>query len=203
MQKTISVMVAVCIAAGGATGAAAQSPGGDPAAFTGPYAGLEAGLHEHHFFLRETFPSGATSEGRYYRSWGLGGGAFVGHDWKLSPTIRLGGEAGISVGGKTDEARFGNGSYYAQHPRYGYRVTGRAGIVLGGDTLLYGTFGYGGHRYRLDNPAGVFGGHEWGSSFTVGGGVEYRMSRHVGLRLDFRHLDNQMSHLLIGVPIRF
>lgn len=55
--------------------------------------------------------------------------------------------------------------------------------------------------HRLDNRAGVSDVHEWGRSTTIGGGVEYRMSRRIGLRPDFRHVDNQMSHLLIGVPI--
>lgn len=33
------------------------------------------------------------------------------------------------------------------------------------------------------------------------GGVEYRAGARVGVRLDFRRLDNQMSHLLVGVPV--
>jgi hypothetical protein len=43
----------------------------------------------------------------------------------------------------------------------------------------------------------------WGSSFVVGGGVEHRLSARAGVRLDFKHLDNQMSQLLLGVPFRF
>src|SRR6188768_763138 len=170
--------------------------------FAGAYAGVEVGAHEHHIYIEETPPSGST-QGRYYRAWGVGGGAFAGHDWAVSSRIRLGVEAGISLGGSNPQAYFSDGSSYSQHPQWGYRATGKAGYLLSDKLMAYGTFGYGGHKYRIENQARVAGVHEWGSSFTVGAGFEYRLTRDVGLRLDFRHLDNQMSHILVGIPIRF
>ena len=171
--------------------------------FTGFYAGPEAGLHEHHFFIEEFDPARQVSQGRYYRGWGLGGGAFAGFDHAIRPRLRIGAEAGISVGGNSPEAYFPDGSFYIAQPRYGYRVTARAGYVASDRLLAYASFGYGGHRYRLRINGVRADGNEWGSSFTIGGGVEYRVSERVGVRVDFRHLDNRMSHLLIGVPIRF
>jgi outer membrane immunogenic protein len=175
----------------------------DASAFTGAYAGPELGAHEHHVFIETTaLPRGATTA-RYYRAWGVGGGAFAGYDVAIAPRIRLGLEAGISLGGQNPTANFADGTFYTQRPRYGFRGTARAGYILGDRLLAYGTFGYGGHRYRLGGNANISDAHEWGSSFTIGAGFEYRASRRVGVRLDFRHLDNQMSHLLVGVPIRF
>jgi outer membrane immunogenic protein len=180
--------------------ASAQSD--DPVkAFAGGYAGVEVGLHEHHFFIEQTDATGRR-QGRYYRSWDLGGGGFAGYDHAVAPRVRLGGEVGISLGGGNPVAQLPTGTY-SQHPQWGYRATARVGYLLGSRTLAYGSFGYGGHRYRIDNHAGVLDAHSWGSSFTIGAGVEHRLSDRAALRLDFRHLDNSMSHLLIGVPIRF
>lgn len=192
------------IHSGGAT-AAGPNPeaAGGRSPFTGLYAGPEAGGHEHHFYLEVTDPGTGETQGRYYRGWGLGGGAFIGRDFELSPRLRAGIEAGISVGGNNPVARFSDGTDYTQRPRYGVRITGKAGYMLNRRLIAYGTFGYGGHRYRLAGSAVVGNAKDWGSSFTIGAGLEYRATDRVGVRLDFRHLDNQMSHLLVGVPIRF
>lgn len=171
--------------------------------FTGAYAGPELGAHEHHFYINVTDLRTNQTEGRYYRAWGVGGGAFAGYDFAVAGRVRLGVEAGVSVGGNNPVARFPDGTTYTQHPRFGYRATAKAGYLLGDRLLTYGTFGYGGHRYRLGGTAEVADAHEWRSSFTIGAGFQYRVSRRVDLRLDFRHLDNSMSHILIGVPVRF
>ena len=193
-------------------GAIAQTTSADPdgagetraaAPFTGSYAGVELGGHEHHFYLNVTNLQTGRITSRYYRGWGFGGGAFVGHEFLVKPRVRVGVEAGISLGGNNPVAHLPDGTFYTQHPRYGYRATGRVGYLLRENLMVYGTFGYGGHNYRLEGSAHVQDAHEWGSSFTVGAGVQYRLTENVGIRLDFRHLDNQMSHLLIGLPIRF
>ncbi|MEA3010995.1 MAG: outer rane immunogenic protein [Sphingomonadales bacterium] len=191
-------LAAPCVAASAAAGEKA----GDRA-FTGAYAGPELGVHEHHFYLTETDKRTGTSQGRYYRAWGVGGGAFAGYDAALTRRIRLGAEIGVSVGGNNPVARFSDGTFYTQHPRYGFEATGKLGYLLADRVMAYGTFGYGGHRYRLGGTAAVADVDEWGSSFTIGAGVEYRASSNIGVRLDFRHLDNQRSHWLLGIPIRF
>lgn len=198
---------AVVIAVGGLGLPTAAHGAVTPAAaakmFIGPYAGIEAGLHEHHFYLMEVNTVTNGSRGRYYRGWGPGGGAFIGRDFRFRDTIRVGIEGGISVGGKGARADFADGSYFYEKPRVGLRATGRLGFVLSERLMLYGTAGYGGHSYRYSVSPNLEKPSEWGSSFTVGGGFEYRLSDKADLRIDFRHLDNQMSHLLIGVPIRF
>jgi outer membrane immunogenic protein len=182
-----------------ATSAAAQS---EDSAFTGPYAGAEAGLLEHHIYLK-THVGGALVDEGYHRSWGVGGGAFVGHDFAVSRSLRLGGEAGVTVGGETNRVLFAGGTSLALKPRYGYRLTLRGGAVIGSRIFVYATGGYGGNRYRVSNSAGVASVDESGSSFIVGGGVEYRLSRNVGLRLDFKHVDNQTNQIFVGLPVRF
>lgn len=199
-MKRVAFLAAMALAWPGA--ALAQSEA-SARAFTGPYAGAEIGAHEHHFYLDLINRQTGETRGRYYRAWGIGGGAFAGYDLAVVPRLRLGVEAGISLGGAGPEAHLPDGSFYVEHPRYGFRGTGRAGFLLSDRLMAYGTFGYGGHRYRLDTSDGVAGAHDWGSSFTIGAGLEYRASQRVGVRLDFRHLDNQMSHILVGVPVRW
>ncbi|MFN3388561.1 MAG: outer membrane protein [Allosphingosinicella sp.] len=170
--------------------------------FSGFHAGPEAGLVEHHFYIAETGPGGSQATGRYYRAWAPGAGLFVGYDVPVGGRVVIGAEASLSVGGGAPEARFADGRSYVADPRYGYKVTGRAGWRFGEDTLLYGTLGYGGHHYRVE-AVGVGNAEPSGHSFTIGAGVEHRLSRTIGVRLDFKHLDNQMSQLLVGLPVRF
>ena len=171
--------------------------------FIGAYAGPELGAHEHHVFIEVTDRATGARTGRYYRAWGVGGGAFAGYDLAVARRVRIGAEIEIGVGGTAPVARFADGTYYARRPRWGIGATGRIGYLIGDRLLAYGTFGYGGQNYRVENKAGVADSHDWGSSFTIGAGLEYRLSPNVGVRLDFRHLDNSMSHVLVGLPLRF
>jgi outer membrane immunogenic protein len=197
-MKTAFALLAAMITA---SPALAAGPAERP--FTGAYGGPEVGVHEHHFYVNVTDVRTNSTSGRYYRAWGAGGGAFIGYDLAVTKRVRVGVEAGVSLGGNSPVATFPDGTTYTQHPRYGYRVTGRVGYLLSDRLLAYGTFGYGGHRSRLGGTAVVADVHEWASSFTIGAGFEYRLSPRVGVRFDFRHLDNSMSHFLIGIPVRF
>jgi outer membrane immunogenic protein len=198
MKRTIFNLVLPLAAMGPA---AAMAQGSEP--FSGPYVGPELGLHEHHFYIRETDAVTGVSQGRYYRAWGVGGGVFAGYDLPLAERVRLGVEASLSIGGATAEAHFDDGGFYRQNPRYGAKVTARLGYVLGEDVLVYGTAGYGGHRYRVEQSGEILGATDWGDSFTLGAGVELRLGDRAGLRLDLRHLDNQMNQVLVGIPVRF
>lgn len=179
-----------------ATPAAAQQ-------FTGAYAGLEAGLIDHHYWLTETGASGAVLSDRYYRDKDVGGGAFAGYDIAVAPRIRLGGEIAVTTGGGDPEAVFSNGTTFRQTPRYGYRLAARAGFVPVESVLLYASGGYGGNRYRRGGTTAVAETHDWSSSFLVGAGVEWRASERIGLRFDFKHVDNSSNQWMLGVPIRF
>jgi outer membrane immunogenic protein len=171
--------------------------------FIGPYAGIEAGAREDHDYFNIIDLQTGQAVSRYYRAVGPSAGAFAGYDVAIAEHVRIGGEAGINIGGGRDVARSPSGvRFFEQHPRYGYRLSVRAGYVATPRLLLYGTGGYGGNRYRIDYNPGIAGVYQWGSSFIVGGGAEYRVSRRVAVRVDFKHVDNQASQLMLGIPIR-
>jgi len=194
MVKSLLALPFVCFS----TCALAQE-----SSFVGGYAGAEAGPIDHHYWLTETGPSGAVLSDRYYRDKDVGGGIFAGYDFAVAPRIRVGGEVALTTGGGDPEAVFQDGTTYIQHPRYGYRLVARAGFVPVKSVMLYANGGYGGNRYRLGGAAAVADTHEWGSSFLVGAGVEVRASDRIGVRFDFKHVDNQSNQWLLGVPIRF
>jgi outer membrane immunogenic protein len=171
--------------------------------FTGAYAGAEAGLIDHHYWLSETTSNGETISDRYYRDKDFGGGVFAGYDIAVAPRIRVGGEVALTAAGGDPEAVFSDGSTHQQRPRYGYRLIARAGYIPIDGVLAYANGGYGGNRYRIGGTAAVADAHEWGSSFLVGVGIEARASKRIGLRFDFKHVDNQSNQWLLGVPIRF
>lgn len=170
--------------------------------FAGAYAGAEAGIIEHHFYLDVTVNDRPYSS-RYYRDTDFGGGAFAGYDLAIARRWRLGGEAELTAGGGAPEAVIRDMLVYGQSPRFGFRATGRLGFVATPRLMLYGKGGYGGNRYRLRNNAGVEDAHGWTSSFVVGGGAEWRASNRVAFRLDYTHVDNSSHQLMLGVPIRF
>ena len=171
------------------------------APFTGTYVGVEAGALEHHIYLEPQGGNGTA--GRYYRAWGAGGGVVVGHDIAVGEHLRIGGEAGVTAGGGDNVVRFAGGSELRLAPRYGYRVSLHGGAVIGSALFVYASGGYGGNRYRIRNTAGVTGVSEWGGSFEVGAGVEYRISPRLGIRVDYKHVDNQTHQFFVGVPVRF
>lgn len=171
--------------------------------FTGAYAGAEAGVMDHHVWLTETAPGGTVLSDRYYRDKDLAGGIFAGYDLAVGEHFRVGGEVGLTTGGGNPQARFRDGTTFQETPRYGYRLTARAGFVPIRSLMLYASGGYGGNRYRLSGTAKVADAHEWGSSFIVGAGMEVRASDRIDLRFDFKHVDNQSNQWMLGVPIRF
>jgi outer membrane immunogenic protein len=187
-----------------ACGSAAAPACAQEAAFTGAHAGLEAGVLEHHYGIIVE-EDGIVVRDEYQRSWGVGGGIFAGYDMEVSPRIRVGTEASLVAGGETNTARIvQNGTELSLSPRWGYRLTGRAGLLVQSNLLVYALGGFGGHRYELrSNSAGVENPPVDGDSFIIGGGIEYRASRRMSLRFDFKHLDNQTNQFFIGIPVRF
>lgn len=174
----------------------------EDAPFTGPYIGADAGVAEHHFSLEETDLSTGQTKVQSHRAWGPGGSVFGGYDVAISPNVRIGAELGLVAGGDNPVARPNSGGRFSMYPQWGYRVTGRLGYVASETLMGYASFGYGGNHYRIENTAGVTGAHRWNSSFTVGGGAEYRLSPRIGIRADFRHLDNASNNFMLGAAIR-
>jgi outer membrane immunogenic protein len=92
------------------------------------------------------------------------------------------------AGGKTNTARIA-GFSYSQTSRYGARLAVRAGYALTPRLMGYALTGYGGNRYRICDGFDIGNGNEWGSSFIVGAGAEYRASPQIGARLQLLHVD--------------
>ncbi len=196
----IRILIGALAAGCASTGIAQERSGNE--SFAGPVVGIEGGLVEHHFYLETTDLGTGETAGRYYRSWGAGGGIFAGYDIAIGARTIVGLEAALLVGGATNQAQLAGGSSYRAAPRHGYRVVGRLGRQLGERVLVYATAGYGGQRYRV-TAAGVRNPEPSGDSFVIGGGAEYRISPRMRVRIDFKHLDNQANQLLVGLPVRF
>lgn len=171
-------------------------------AFTGGYAGVEAGVQEHHFKLEITVPMFDVTETNTYRSRGVTGGGFAGFDLAVAPRVRVGAEAAVTTGGTEAVARLGNG-VYAEDPQWGYRIAARVGYVVADRALVYASVGYGAQRSRLTDDFGIENTANWRHSVTFGGGVEGRLSRNVGVRLEYRQLATVNRTLMLGLPIRF
>ena len=189
-----------------ATGVATSALAQEARPFTGPSVGVEAGYLEHHFALefeeRDAQGQLLSRDDQYYRAHGIGGGAFAGYDVAISERGRLGVELGVQAGGRTNAAHF-DGASYSQAPRYGAHLAVRAGYAVTHRLMGYALTGYGGNRYRIRDGLGIGDENEWGSSFIVGAGAEYRASPRVGARLQLLHVDNQTWSVFAGVPIRF
>jgi outer membrane immunogenic protein len=184
-------------------GVAAAQDGAVPR-FTGLYAGPEVSVQEHGFDIEVSEPAvGFRSEREYGRT-GVAAGGFAGFDFAATRRLRVGGEAGATVGGGSGgRADLPGGNRYEQRPRWGWRAVARAGYVLGDRTLVYATLGYGAQRNRIRTSIFIDGVGEWERGVAGGIGVEYRVARAVSLRLDARHVAGASNQLSLGVPIRF
>lgn len=192
-------VVAVIAALLGPVSATAQS--GSPTS-TGLYAGAEGGIIEHHFFIQTT-ANGVSDAGRYYRAWGVGGGIFLGNDFRIAPRLRAGVEASITTGGADNVANLGSGRELRYSPQFGFRTTARVGALIGDRSMFYILGGYGGNRYSITNTARVDDTHAWGSSFVIGTGLQHMISRRLGIRVEYKHVDNQSHQFFVGLPVRF
>ena len=183
--------------------ALAQEAPRERAPFTGAYAGLGAGVHEHRFDL-EISASGISRSARTtYRDAGAAAAAFAGYDLPIGRIVRVGAELSGHVGGGDGPRASLGPLFYEQRPRWGVTAVARAGIVAGDRVMVYGTLGYGGYRYRLRSSVFVENASDWGDSLAYGGGVEYRISDRIGVRADVRNLSFQATQFLVGVPVRF
>lgn len=79
----------------------------------------------------------------------------------------------------------------------GWTVGGRAGVLLTPDVLLYGLAGYSEMKINNWSATGVFGGPAvvllqqpsyTSRGYTVGAGVEYRLSNNIALRSEYRYI---------------
>jgi len=180
--------------------AIAQGADGQP--MTGGYAGPEFSVQEHGFGL--DIEDGFGSRNSSFSRVGVAGGGFAGFDFAVADRIRVGAEAGATIGGGGGgRADLPGGNRFELRPRWGYRTMARLGYVASGRTMIYGQVGYGAQRYRLRTSIFVDGVRDWNRGLAYGLGVEHRVGRAVSLRLDARRIAGTSNQLSIGLPIRF
>lgn len=170
--------------------------------FDGAYAGPLVGVLEHHFYIEQTDAQTGATDGAYTRDWDIGGGAMAGYDIAVGDRVRIGAEVSLLKGGGSPET-FVGGARYQQNERFGYRATGRIGVVAADRALFFVKGGFGGDRYAIDNSAGVEEAREWRTSFVVGAGAQVRLDERIDLRFEYEHLDSSAHAFFVGLPIRF
>ena len=132
---------------------------------------------------------------------GFIGGGQIGYNWQgvWHPHLVLGVEADIQGGDISDKATwnpFANSTTAVSESRLDWfgTVRGRLGYASGG-TLVYGTggFAYGHiHNSQADNRPGgpvVFNIDTTATGFTVGGGVEYKLTPAWSVKAEYQFID--------------
>ncbi len=177
------------------------------------YAGLtlsaSAGVVQHHFTVTEN------GQDREAKGTGFGGAATLGYSIPVGSRVLVGAEASVHFGGKRAETRIqtiqGQFIQFGIDPRYGWSAVGKLGYAISPTVMVFGSAGYGEHRYNLIgttlSPQGgiipAIPSKTTNSSFVLGGGAEYRIGPKVSLRADLRHLDGSRNEVLFGVQTRF
>ncbi len=189
-------VIGLSFCSAGVPALAQTGPGDD-----GVYVGVEVGAANHHFVLEETSPAGSSD--RNVSRWGLAGGVIAGYDKFVSDRARVALEGAVNFGGKTASTTSRLGETFSINPRYGYSLTARVGYQATPSVLPYVGAGYGGHRYKVIQPAGSAQFDEWNRSFILVGGLEVRASARISVRLEAMHLDGTRNQVMLGIPIRF
>lgn len=202
MKKFIIASAALLAATGISTAASAE-------AFNGPFVGAQVGWnHDEVGTIGSSV--GQVNSGNERDS--FTGGAFVGYDYKITPKVVIGAEAGFSVGADDAITRRAAGSALVLDPKYSIDVSARVGYLVQDNTLLYVRGGYSNVRtdVRLTDAFGVRLGNDNRDAWMVGGGVERAITSHVSARLEYRYSDLNEGHgswdrhqVLLGAAYRF
>lgn len=155
-----------------------------PAAFNGPYVGIQGGWQQDRQTLRVTDAGTETKSGN--KSDGLAYGGQVGYDFRLSPTTVLGAE--VALTGRTGSGFFDDGasSFDLEQGRT-VSATARLGYVMDPTGLLYVRGGYANAQYKLDD--GFSRVSEDRDGYTIGAGYERMLTRNVSARVEYNYSD--------------
>lgn len=148
--------------------------------FQGPFVGVHTGWNE------DRVHGATTDEGDILvRETGdkFVGGVFAGYDYKVTPKVVVGAEAGFDIAA---DDRIGEGSAYID-PSYTFDVTGRVGYIVTPCTLLFVRGGYENTRARVVN--GALQGHDNFDGWTAGAGIDREIMEKVSASLEYRYSD--------------
>jgi outer membrane immunogenic protein len=181
MKRILSSVAAVALSAGLATAASAEP-------FNGPYVGVQAGWSQDDVGTPST-PAGDVTFDRSQDS--LSGGLFLGYDYKISPRVVVGAEAGVQVGADDSIVRDFGSTQVTIDPERSLDLTARAGYLVNDDTLLYARGGYTNARVKtsIEDSAGIRSASANRDGWLVGGGVEHALSDNVSARVEYRYSD--------------
>lgn len=202
MKALLIAPAALLAAAGFSTTASAE-------AFNGPFVGAQVGWNH------DDTGSARTSVGRVdidANKDAFVGGVFAGYDYKITPKVVIGAEAGFSIG--ADDG-FVGGSAARQvsvNPKYSIDLTARAGYLVTDNTLVYVRGGYSNVRagVRLTEANVTQSGKDNRDAWVVGGGVERAITPNISARLEYRYSDLSEGHgswdrhqVLLGAAYHF
>lgn len=190
-----------------ATAGVATVAGAEP--FNGPFVGVQAGWEQADVGTAST-PLGDLAIGRSNDT--VTGGIFAGYDYKLSPRIVAGIEAGINLTDSDDLVRTAGGTTVSIDPERSIDLSARLGYLVADTTLVYLRGGYSNVRAEtaLADAAGTRFDKANLDGWLVGGGVERALSDSLSTRLEYRYSDLSEGdgkfdrhQLLLGVAYRF
>ena len=202
MKRIVSSVAAVALTAGMGSVASAEP-------FNGPFVGVQAGWSQDDLGT----PSTRLGDVAVHDSQdSLAGGVFAGYDYKVSPRVVLGGEAGLQFGESDSIVRDTGATRVTVNPKRSFDLTARAGYLVTDNTLLYGRGGYTNTRVRtsIEDAAGVFSASENRDGWLVGGGLEHALTDNISARAEYRYSDLSEGdgrfdrhQALVGVAYRF
>lgn len=202
MKRIVSSVAALALAAGLGSAASAEP-------FNGPFVGVQAGWNQDDLGTPST-PLGDVAVGRSQDS--LSGGVFAGYDYKISPRVVLGAEAGVQFGADDSIVRDTGATRVTVDPKRSIDLTARAGYLVTDDTLLYARGGYTNARVKtsVENAAGIRSASANRDGWLLGGGIEHALSDNVSARAEYRYSDLSEGdgkfdrhQALFGIAYRF
>lgn len=181
MKSLLIAPVALLAVAGFSTSASAE-------AFNGPFVGAQVGWNH------DDTGSDRTSVGRVAIDANKDaaiGGIFAGYDYKVTPKIVIGAEAGFDLGVSDSFTGGTAASAVRVNPKYAIDLTARAGYLVTDNTLVYVRGGYSNVRagVRLTEANATSYGKDNRDAWVIGGGVERAITPNVSARLEYRYAD--------------
>jgi len=202
MKRIVTSVAALALTVGLASAASAEP-------FNGPFIGAQAGWSQDDLGTPST-PLGDRAVDRSRDS--VSGGVFVGYDYKVSPRVVLGAEAGVQFGADDSIVRDTGATRLTVDPKRSLDLTARAGYLVTDNTLLYARGGYTNARVKtsVENAAGIRSASADRDGWLVGGGVEHALSDNVSARAEYRYSDLSEGdgkfdrhQALFGIAYRF
>jgi outer membrane immunogenic protein len=156
--------------------------------FNGPFLGAQAGLN-HDKVRNIDSDVGPFPIDRSRNS--ANGAVFAGYDYKISPRVVIGTEAGFSIGADDALSQTRGNTALRVNPRYAFDLSARAGYLLNDTTLVYVRGGYQNVDVRTSSQTGAARLVDTGTmdGWMAGGGIERAIAPQISARLEYRYSD--------------